>query len=64
MMNTKQRQIAYIVLSVLNAALIACSAQGIVPASWGQMVAAASFAVAMLMKEWSAVTPSDPGAPK
>jgi putative Ca2+/H+ antiporter (TMEM165/GDT1 family) len=53
-MSPNVRKSVYTALLVLNAVLVGCVQENMLPASWGQIVAVASFAVAAAMKEFAA----------
>jgi hypothetical protein len=52
-MSPNVRKSIYTALLVLNAVLLGCVQENALPASWGQAVAIASFALAAAMKEFN-----------
>ncbi len=59
-MSSKQRQIVYMVLGIVNVAAIAMVDQHLVSGTNLAICQAISFGVAMLMKEWSAQDSQEP----
>jgi hypothetical protein len=62
-MNTNQRNLVYLALGILNAALLAADQQGAVPAQYAHYAALASFLLAALLKEFGAKDADPPAAP-
>lgn len=52
-MNPKTRKTVYLVLAVLNGALLAAAQQSVLPPAWGQICATVSYFVAMGMKAFN-----------
>lgn len=61
-MSTKQRDAAYVALFTVNAALVACVQQGILPGTWVHYVNLGSLLMTTLMKQFGADDAAKPEA--